>query len=236
MSGYHGSHRPLNGAHQARRTPLAGIVRRGPIAAGVGLALLGVGGVAYGVPGMISGNTPSTPETGDPGTSETVDKNKIVEVGRISAASMMLSGNVHGVADAHLAVAKQAATTQKAAVDAKVAKEKAAAAKAQSLAKVQADPRSAARAEVAARGWGAGEFSCLEKLWMKESGWKYNATNASSGAYGIPQSLPATKMASAGADWKVNPTTQIKWGLGYIAGRYGTPCAAWGHSQAKNWY
>lgn len=79
-------------------------------------------------------------------------------------------------------------------------------------------------------------MSCLSSLWMKESGWKSSALNASSGAYGIPQSLPGSKMASAGADWQTNPATQIKWGLGYIKGSYGSPCGAWAHSQATNWY
>jgi uncharacterized protein YabE (DUF348 family) len=88
---------------------------------------------------------------------------------------------------------------------------------------------------VAARGWGADQFSCLVSLWSKESGWRTDATNPS-GAYGIPQSLPGDKMASVGADWQTNPATQITWGLNYIAGVYGTPCAAWGHSQATNWY
>jgi hypothetical protein len=85
-------------------------------------------------------------------------------------------------------------------------------------------------------GWGADQFSCLESLWTKESGWNYQAYNSGSGATGIPQSLPGNKMASAGADWQTNATTQIAWGLGYIAGSYGTPCAAWGHSQATDWY
>ncbi|QKJ21153.1 lytic transglycosylase domain-containing protein [Microbacterium hominis] len=89
---------------------------------------------------------------------------------------------------------------------------------------------------VAARGWGDGEFACLVALWNKESGWRVNAYNPSSGAYGIPQSLPGSKMASAGADWETNPATQIAWGLGYIQGRYGAPCGAWGHSQAHGWY
>jgi hypothetical protein len=87
----------------------------------------------------------------------------------------------------------------------------------------------------AARGWDA-EWGCLEKLWQKESGWNERAMNRYSGAYGIPQSLPGSKMASAGPDWQTNPATQIKWGLGYIKGRYGTPCGAWGHSQARGWY
>lgn len=91
-------------------------------------------------------------------------------------------------------------------------------------------------AQVQARGWGADQFVCLVSLWQKESGWRVNATNSSSRAYGIPQSLPGSKMASAGADWQTNPATQIKWGLGYIAGRYSTPCGAWGHSQSVGWY
>jgi hypothetical protein len=89
---------------------------------------------------------------------------------------------------------------------------------------------------VAARGWGQGDFDCLVALWSKESGWNHFAMNRSSGAYGIPQALPGGKMASAGEDWATNPETQIRWGLGYIEARYGTPCAAWGHSQQRNWY
>jgi hypothetical protein len=85
-------------------------------------------------------------------------------------------------------------------------------------------------------GWGEGEFSCLVSLWNKESSWNYQAYNASSGATGIPQALPGSKMASAGSDWQTNAATQIAWGLGYIDAVYGSPCAAWGHSQAVNWY
>ena len=77
---------------------------------------------------------------------------------------------------------------------------------------------------------------CLEKLWDRESGWNERAMNRYSGAYGIPQSLPGHKMASAGADWQTNPATQIKWGLGYIQSRYGTPCGAWSFWQAHNYY
>jgi hypothetical protein len=85
-------------------------------------------------------------------------------------------------------------------------------------------------------GWGADQFQCLDKLWQKESGWSYTAYNAGSGATGIPQSLPGSKMASAGADWETSAATQIKWGLGYISGSYGSPCSAWSHSQSMNWY
>uniref|UniRef100_UPI003F4C593F aggregation-promoting factor C-terminal-like domain-containing protein n=1 Tax=Nocardioides sp. SYSU DS0651 TaxID=3415955 RepID=UPI003F4C593F len=98
------------------------------------------------------------------------------------------------------------------------------------------DPRDIARALLPDYGWGSEQFGCLDSLWTKESNWRWNADNPTSSAYGIPQSLPGSKMASAGADWATNPATQIKWGLGYIQDRYGSPCSAWGHSQAVNWY
>ncbi|MCJ0702077.1 phospholipase, partial [Frigoribacterium faeni] len=85
-------------------------------------------------------------------------------------------------------------------------------------------------------GWGADQNSCLVSLWTKESGWNYKAYNANGGATGIPQALPGSKMASAGSDWATNATTQVVWGLDYIDRAYGSPCAAWSHSQAVNWY
>lgn len=90
--------------------------------------------------------------------------------------------------------------------------------------------------QVQAIGWEYNEYSCLVKLWDRESNWRWNAHNKSSGAYGIPQALPGTKMASAGDDWQTNPATQIKWGLGYIKNRYKTPCGALAHSDEHNWY
>ena len=85
-------------------------------------------------------------------------------------------------------------------------------------------------------GWSGSQFSCLQPLWNQESGWNPYASNPSSGAYGIPQALPGSKMASAGADWQTNPATQIRWGLMYIQGTYGSPCSAWAHEQANGWY
>jgi hypothetical protein len=99
-----------------------------------------------------------------------------------------------------------------------------------------AGAQATARGMLSSRGWGDDQFSCLVSLWNKESGWNYRAYNAGSGAYGIPQALPGSKMSSAGADWETNAATQISWGLGYISGRYGTPCGAWGHSQSTGWY
>jgi hypothetical protein len=102
--------------------------------------------------------------------------------------------------------------------------------------RAQSNPRAVGRLLVADAGWAEEEFGCLDRLWTKESGWRWNASNGSSGAYGIPQSLPGSKMGSIGSDWDTNPITQITWGLKYISNRYGTPCSAWAHSRAANWY
>ncbi len=88
---------------------------------------------------------------------------------------------------------------------------------------------------LASFGFSTSQWSCLDSLWSQESGWRYNAENPS-GAYGIPQALPGSKMATAGADWLTNPATQIKWGLGYIKSDYGTPCNAWAHEQTYGYY
>ncbi|MFJ4209060.1 hypothetical protein ACIPY2_11435 [Paenarthrobacter sp. NPDC089675] len=154
-------------------------------------------------------------------------------------------------AAADKAAADQAAAAQaaaeKAAADAaaKAAADKAAADKAAADAAAAAAPKAvddpaAAKAYAASilssYGWGPGEMTALNTLWEKESGWRTTATNASSGAYGIVQSLPAGKMASAGADWQTNYQTQIKWGLNYIKERYGSPSAALAFHLANNWY
>ena len=77
---------------------------------------------------------------------------------------------------------------------------------------------------------------CLDKMWTRESNWRTTAENPSSHSYGIPQALPASKMATFGSDYRTNPATQIKWGLDYIKNRYGSPCQAWTFWQAHNWY
>jgi hypothetical protein len=101
---------------------------------------------------------------------------------------------------------------------------------------VVTDPRAIAQGMLPEFGFSADQFSCLDALWTKESGWNVYADNPTSSAYGTPQSLPGSKMATAGADWATNPATQIRWGLGYISARHGSPCSAWSHSQANNWY
>lgn len=134
------------------------------------------------------------------------------------------------------AVLAQREAEARAAEQARIAAERAAAEAAGRASRdARRDPRSVARVLLAERGW-ADQFGCLDSLWTKESGWDHTATNPSSGAYGIPQSLPAGKMAAAGADWRTNPVTQMRWGLDYIDAAYGSPCGAWRQSQAVNWY
>ena len=97
-------------------------------------------------------------------------------------------------------------------------------------------PQKIAAAMLGSYGWSSSQFGCLVSLWNLESGWNVYAQNPSSGAYGIPQALPGSKMASAGPNWQNDAATQIRWGLGYIKSLYGSPCGAWGHEQADGWY
>ncbi|MGN6780039.1 MAG: transglycosylase SLT domain-containing protein [Marmoricola sp.] len=99
-----------------------------------------------------------------------------------------------------------------------------------------ADPRTIAKALLPQYGFSSSEFSCLDAIYTAESGWNPRADNPTSSAYGIPQALPGSKMASAGSDWETNPETQIRWGLGYIKDRYGTPCAALSFREGHGWY
>jgi len=176
------------------------------------------------------------------------------------AAAVQTSYSDGGASSAQEAIilsktrAAEAVHQQQAAVEkdaaAKAAKAKADAAKA---AKARAAANAAVKARAAAAtpsgtpqqiaqqmlghyGWSGGQFSCLSPLWEHESGWKVTAENSSSGAYGIPQALPGSQMATAGGDWQTNAATQIKWGLTYIQDRYGSPCGAWGHEQSAGWY
>jgi hypothetical protein len=146
-------------------------------------------------------------------------------------------------AAAKTAAAKAAAAKAAAAKSAEqaAAAKKAAAQRAQSARQAAATTPSGSPQQIAERmlsqfGWSSSQFSCLQPLWEHESGWSVTAENPTSGAYGIPQSLPGAQMASAGADWQSNAATQIRWGLTYIHGRYGSPCGAWAHEESDNWY
>lgn len=122
---------------------------------------------------------------------------------------------------------------------AKVAPAKAAPARKPAAPVAVNDPAGAqayAAGKLSSYGWAPDQMQCLMKLWTKESEWRTTATNPSSGAYGVVQSLPAEKMASSGADYRTNYRTQINWGLGYIKERYGSPCQALNFHYANNWY
>lgn len=105
------------------------------------------------------------------------------------------------------------------------------------LARTPMGARLVARALIAQKyKWNARQFTCLNSLWTKESNWRYRAQNKRTGAYGIPQAYPGSRMALIAKDWRTNPVTQMQWGLRYIDGRYGTPCAAWAKFKRSNWY
>lgn len=159
-------------------------------------------------------------------------------------------------AAADKATADKAAKAEKAAADkasadkastekasAKVASEKAASdKKAEAPAPRGSATNFAANRELARQmasslhGWGGDEFTCYDNIIMRESGWDPYADNPTSSAYGIPQALPGSKMATEGSDWRTNPATQIRWGLKYIKDRYGSPCRAWTFKRANGWY
>ncbi len=101
---------------------------------------------------------------------------------------------------------------------------------------VQQTPQQIAKKMLSSFGWTSRQFKYLDLLWEAESGWSVSAENPSTGAYGIPQAVPGSKMSSAGPDWQTDATTQIRWGLGYISAAYGSPRAAWEHEVADGWY
>jgi hypothetical protein len=145
----------------------------------------------------------------------------------------------HDLAVAKAKAAKAKAAKAKAAKAARARAARAARARAARAAAARltsGTPQQIARAMLARYGWSDSQFPYLYQLWAHESGWNPHAENLSSGAYGIPQALPGSQMASVSPDWRTNPATQIRWGLNYIQSRYGSPAGAWAHEQASNWY
>ncbi len=192
-------------------------------AVALSLATLGVTEAAFAAPERpIVDSTPVSPLT-----TQQADLRRVVTAAeRAQVAAVKVA--------AERAAAKKAAAKKAAAKEA--ARKAAAARAARSYAPVRPGSNRALGQQMAAnRGWTGAQFGCLDRLWSRESGWSHRASNAS-GAYGIPQALPGSKMASAGADWATNPRTQIAWGLSYIGGRYGSPCGAWNAFQTKGWY
>lgn len=182
------------------------------------------------------------PASADAAASEPAPAAHLVIGGLTVSATSVLSDSSTRV-DAHRAAeaagAQAAAERERqrqAAAAAAALKAREAAQRARIAREAARNPRGLGQMMAAERGWTGKQWRCLDLLWHKESKWKVRADNPTSSAYGIPQALPGSKMSSAGRDWRTNPATQIRWGLGYIASRYGTPCAAWSHSQSHNWY
>ena len=169
----------------------------------------------------------------DSGLPQSVQALKAREASARQAATRQEIAHQRAVArarKARAAAAAKAAAARRAAQPASTAP-----ASQPAAAQPQGDPQQIAEGLLGSYGWSSSQFSCLQPLWDRESGWSVTAANPS-GAYGIPQALPGSKMASAGPDWQTSAATQIRWGLGYIKSTYGSPCAAWSHEQAYGWY
>ncbi|MFJ4094758.1 lytic transglycosylase domain-containing protein [Kitasatospora sp. NPDC089913] len=152
------------------------------------------------------------------------------------AAAAAAASQAQAQADAQAQAQAEAQAAAKAQADAK-AKSDAAASRSQERSALNSKPTySGSPREIAAQIVPAGQLQCFNNIVSRESSWNVTATNASSGAYGLVQALPGSKMASAGSDWRTNPATQIKWGLDYMNSRYGSPCGAWSFWQSHHWY
>ncbi len=218
------------------------LVRRPLFSAAAALAVLGATGAAYVSSDPLAGSAQVAQVAPAPVPSHVLasaaaqaDADAADRAHSVTATQRAEQVRLQEERAAEAAAAAEAARVAEADRVAKIEAEREAA-REQASRDAQRDPRGLAKIMVADRGWSSEQFTCLDKLWTKESNWRWNADNPSSSAYGIPQALPGSKMASAGSDWKTNPATQIEWGLGYIADRYGTPCSAWSHSRSNNWY
>lgn len=259
------SYTPRHGSPQrGRRGPsrLVSTVRRPVVGGALAVGMLGTvgGAVAIGDPAHVGDSTAalaaqsptSESSAGSSGADTTADTARLAEDRRSTNVSRSASREQDRRAAAERK--KEAAEKKKAEAErkAKAAKKAKAEKKRENeakpvserdfssteLAAIRKDPKPYAIELMRERGWGDGEWGCLNALWVGESNWEHDATNPSSGAYGIPQSLPASKMATAGSDWKTNPITQIEWGLDYIKTSYGSPCEAkafW-NSKDPHWY
>ena len=239
-SRYRGTHR---GRHarpsEAPLTQALSLVRRPAVTAGMALALVGTGAVGVGSNDAVADAEPFTLSAAATHLATLSAEQSSADSSRISSERAGANAQRAALsAKAQAAAEAKAQAVEKARV---AAAEKATRAKkrASLIAGAQADPRSAARELMSDYGFsGSSQWNCLNLLWEGESGWNFKAENSSSGAYGIPQSLPASKMASVGADYRTNPVTQIKWGLNYIKQSYGTPCGAWDfwNNRFPHWY
>lgn len=255
MARYAGRHRTLTApAPEATRAQHRRSSRTGPkrrvarpvVAAGLTLGL-GITAIGYAAAtGLGSQDAAFVVGDGLAAQTEELARTTVVDTSYRAAASV--SRNERRTAIAAAGVANATQMEQKAKVEAEkkaqaVAEQKRrqelAAARVAAIASARDNPRAAARVLMADHGWTSdAQYNCLVNLWNGESGWRWTASNPSSGAYGIPQSLPGSKMATFGNDWRTNPVTQLKWGLWYIEQSYGTPCNAWSFwlSKSPHWY
>jgi hypothetical protein len=214
------------------RTPNRGVAMAG--------AALGSVSLAVGVLGVSAAQASSGTAAPALRTVVVAPNSQNTVVTKTSQTSVAAAEQREAVAAERASISEQASAVAAAAGSTKTAKpkpkHKAKPKAARAKKRTPLTAREVAQQLVSDRGWKAAQFTCLDKLWTRESGWDPHEENGGSGAYGIPQSLPGRKMASFGADWRSNPVTQIKWGLWYIADRYSTPCAAWAHSERYNYY
>jgi len=256
---------PARGRHSSgsRRIP-AKVVRRPLLSAGAALALVGASAAGYAKAGDTASSSAATFTVPEAAVAQARERSteQLERTAYRAQATALLSLRRSAAAaatQAQQAAAAAAATqAQQAAAAARTQAQQAAAAAAATQAEreaaqaqasrdaqrqavvdqAQQDPRSVARMMLDDFGWSGSQWSCLERLWVGESGWDYRATNRSSGSYGIPQALPASKMGTVAADYLTNPVTQITWGMQYIQSSYGTPCGAlrtWS-SRSPHWY
>lgn len=245
---YQGRHRGAasSGRHSSRSTGMVKAIRRPAVTSSLLLAVVATSAAGYQASdrhqtgaasfAVSSEAIEQANELADAQIEDTArlaaDRNET----NVSIAAAQEKARVEAIAAAEAAAKARREAAERAARD---RARKALEAKKQALLdNAQEDPRAAARVLLAEYGFDDSQWGCLDDLWMGESGWRYTAENSSSGAYGIPQSLPGSKMATIASDWRTNPVTQIRWGLKYIKGSYGTPCGAWGawQSRSPHWY
>lgn len=241
MARYTPRHAPRHAALRAEAGHVAGAALGRPVlASGLAIAVLAGGAVAAAVTGGSASAEPLTFAVDGITSSTSTEQTQTeqADAARVaadrSAANAQRSVAAARSAEREKVKAAAVAKARKAAAD----KAAQAAQRKRVIASAQKNPKAAARLLLPEYGFSQAQWPCLERLWIGESGWNYKAENSSSGAYGIPQSLPARKMASVAADWRTNPVTQIKWGLNYIKLSYGTPCNAldfW-NAQSPHWY
>jgi hypothetical protein len=223
-----------SGASHAARTALG----RPVLTSGVAAAVLATGALAASVSGGTASADTLTFAVDGVTSSTSTEQSKTEQADAVRVAADRSATNAQRSVAAARSAQREKVKAAALAKARKAAAEKAAAAakRKRVIANAQKDPKAAARMLLPEYGFSQSQWPCLERLWIGESGWNYRAENSSSGAYGIPQSLPGSKMATVAGDWRTNPVTQIKWGLNYINGRYGSPCSAWSTAQSKGWY